>query len=230
MSKRIFFKSILSIIVLAFILQIETFNTITDDKLLISILGGLFVGLGLGITIRNGAVLDGSEILGVFINDRFGIEIGKVILGFNVILFGITAMILPIEVALYSILTFIITAQVTDTVIRGFENFIGVMIVSRADEELKIAILEQLGDGLTIYKGESGYGHKGEMKDMRIFHTIVNRIDIRKLNKIIESVDPHAFVVEYDVNNIKGGVLRKYLERNKRNLQKNVLGVNKVDK
>jgi uncharacterized membrane-anchored protein YitT (DUF2179 family) len=214
-SKRILVKSMISIVTLALFIQFENFNTVTDDKLLISIFGGLFVGAGIGIAIRNGSVLDGSEILGVFMNDRFGISIGKIILLFNVILFSITALVVSVEVALYSILTYIVTAKVTDLIIEGFEDFIGVMIVSKKYKEIKVSILENLGAGLTVYQGEKGYGSQGEVTNFEIIHTIINRIDIRKLNRIIDGIDPDAFIVEFDVNNIKGGVLRKYLDRKK---------------
>ena len=99
-SKRIILKSIISIIGLALFIHFENFEIITEDKFLISIFGGLFLGAGIGIAIRNGAVLDGSEILGIFINDRFGISIGKVILVFNIILFSITAFVISKEIAM----------------------------------------------------------------------------------------------------------------------------------
>ena len=99
-SKRIVIKSVLSIIGLALFIHFENFETITDDKLLISIFGGLFLGAGIGIAIRNGSVLDGSEILGVYLNDKFGISIGQIILFFNIILFSITAWVISTEVAL----------------------------------------------------------------------------------------------------------------------------------
>lgn len=212
LSKRIVIKSVISIIALAISVHLETFGTITNDKLLIAIFGGLFVGMGIGITIRNGAVLDGSEILGVFLNDRFGIDIGKVILIFNIVLFSITALLLSVEIALYGILTYIVTAKVTDFIIAGFEDFIGVMIVSRHHEQVKTAIIEELGVGMTIYQGESGYGNAGPTENIKIIHTIINRIDIRRVHRIINTVDSNAFIVEFDVNNIKGGVLRRYLD------------------
>lgn len=213
MARRILIKSIISILGLAISIHFETFEVITEDKLLISIFGGLFMGLGIGITIRNGAVLDGSEILGIYINDKFGISIGKVVLGFNIILFGITALIVSMEVAMYSILTFVITAKVIDYIIGGFEDFIGLTVVSPKNEEVKNAILQNLGAGMTIYKGQGGYGTHGEVKETAIIHTIINRIDIRKMYKIIDEVDPGAFIIEFDVNNIKGGVLRRYLNK-----------------
>lgn len=214
-SKRIVLKSIVSIIALALFIHFENFGIITEDKLLISIFGGLFLGGGIGIAIRNGSVLDGSEILGIFINDRFGISIGKVILFFNIILFTITAFVISKEIAMYSILTYIITAKITDLVIEGFEDFIGVSIVSKDFEKIKISILKDLGAGVTLYKGKKGFGSTGEIEDFDIIHTIINRIDIKKLYRLIEDIDDKAFIVEFDVNNIKGGVLRRYLTKKK---------------
>ncbi len=214
-SKRIVVKSIISIIGLAIFIQLENFQTITDDKLLISIFGGLFVGLGIGITIRNGSVMDGSEVLGVFLNDRLGISIGKVILVFNVILFGITALLFSVEVALYSILTFIVTAKVTDFMIEGFEDFIGLTIISKNQEEVQKQILQKVGAGMTIYKGEGGFGSNGHNNELKIIHTVINRIDLRKIHRVIEDIDPDAFIMEFDINNIKGGVLRRYLQKKK---------------
>lgn len=221
-SKRIILKSIISIIGLALFIHFENFEIITEDKFLISIFGGLFLGAGIGIAIRNGAVLDGSEILGIFINDRFGISIGKVILIFNIILFSITAFVISKEIAMYSILTYIVTAKVTDLVIEGFEDFIGITIVSTQYEKIKVAIINELGAGMTIYKGQKGFGSKGKTEDFDIIHTIINRIDIKKMYRIVTSIDKEAFIVEFDVNNVKGGVLRRYLDKKSKKLDKNL--------
>ena len=148
-------------------------------------------------------------------NDKFGLSIGKIVMLFNIILFGVTAFVESIEIALYSILTYIIAAKVTDTVIEGFEDFIGVTIVSQKNAVIKKAILEELGVGLTIYKGASGYGYKGKTQDFDIIHSIVNRIDIKKMYKIVEGIDENAFIVEFDVNTVKGGVLRHYIDKKK---------------
>lgn len=214
-SKRIVIKSIISILGVALFIHFENFQTITNDKLLISIFGGLLVGSGIGIAIRNGSVLDGSEILGIFLNDKFGISIGKIVMFFNIILFTVTAFVESIEIALYSILTYIIAAKVTDTVIEGFEDFIGVTIVSKKYNLIKLAILEELGVGLTVYKGSSGFGSNGVAEDFDIIHTIINRIDIKKMHRIIDEIDSEAFTIEFDVNNVKGGVLRHYLDKKK---------------
>ncbi|WP_225035449.1 YitT family protein [Winogradskyella sp. SM1960] len=214
-SKRIVIKSILSILGFASLIHFGDYGTITDDNLLISIFGGLCLGAGIGIAIRNGSVLDGSEILGIYLNDKFGLSIGKVILMFNIILFSITAMVVSLEIALYSILTYIVTAKVTDLTIEGFEDFIGVTIVSNDYAKIKNAIMMELGVGLTTYKGSKGFGSTGAQQDFDIIHTIINRIDIKKMHRIIEDIDENAFIVEFDVNNVKGGVLRHYLDKKK---------------
>lgn len=214
-SKRILIKSIISIALLSISIRLESFPLITEDKLLIAIFGGLFLGSGIGLAIRNGSVLDGSEILGLFVYDKFGITIGKTILLFNIVLFGITAVVISQEVAMYSILTYIITAKVIDLVIEGFEDFIGFTIISRNAEAVEEALTRKIGVGVTVYKGVSGYGTSGQQHETRIIHTIVNRIDIRKTYRLIEQIDRNAFIVEFDVNTVKGGVLRRYLNPDK---------------
>ncbi len=228
LSKRIVVKSTLSISLLALLISLESFNTITEDKLLIAIFGGLFLGLGIGLAIRNGAVLDGSEILGIFVFDRIGVSIGKTILFFNIILFSITAIFISMEIAMYSILTYLVTAKIIDFIIEGFEDFIGLMIVSKHSQAIEHAILHKVGVGMTIYKGESGYGNTGKQEENRIIHTVINRIEIRKINRVIDAVDPDAFIIEFDINNVKGGVLRKYLDRKKsRELNASVFDIEK---
>lgn len=214
LSRRIFTKSVLSIVTLAIIIHFENFGAITDDKLLIAIFGGLFLGAGIGLTIKNGAVLDGSEILGIFIHDRLGISIGKVVLIFNTILFAITAMALSIEVAMYSILTFIITAKVIDLMIEGFEDYVGLMIVSEKAKEIDEELIKVIGTGTTRYKTSGGYGKRGiQAAEKDVIHTVINRIDIRRTYNLIETLDSDAFIIEFDVNNIKGGIHTKYLSK-----------------
>lgn len=213
LSRRIFIKSVLAIVSLAVIIHFENFNAITDDKLLIAIFGGLFLGGGIGLTIKNGAVLDGSEILGIFIHEKLGISIGKVILFFNTILFGATAILLSIEVAMYSILTFIVTGKVIDLMIEGFEEYVGLMIVSKSVDDINENLITVLGVGTTLYQASGGFGKRGEQPKKEIIHTVINRIDIRRTYKLIESIDEHAFIIEFDVNNIKGGVYTKVLSK-----------------
>lgn len=212
---KIFLKSLISISALAIFIHFENFSSVTDDKLLIAIFGGLFLGAGIGLTIKNGAVLDGSEILGIYINNRFGISIGNVILFFNILLFASTALLISVEIAMYSILTFLVTAKVIDLIIEGFEDYIGLMIVSEETEKIEMGLTKEIGIGITIYKGEKGYGSTGAKTQSKIIHTVINRIDIRRTYNLIDNIDKKAFVIEFDVNHVKGGILKKYLSQKK---------------
>lgn len=218
LSRRIFIKSVLSILTLAIIIHFEEFTPITEDKLLIAIFGGLFLGAGIGLTIKNGAVLDGSEILGIFINERLGIGIGKVILVFNAILFAATALLLSLEIAMYSVLTFIVTAKIIDLMIEGFEDYVGLTIISPKNEAINTELIKTIGAGTTLYQGSGGFGKRGETLKQDIIHTVINRIDIRRTYNLIDKIDKNAFIIEFDVNKIKGGVYTKFLS--KKSLQK----------
>lgn len=222
-SKRVVYKSIISIIALAIIIHFENFTPITDDKLLIAIFGGLFLGSGIGFAIRNGTVLDGSEILGLYLNNKYGIGIGVVILHFNAILFIITGITVSMEVAMYSTLTFIVTTRIVDFIIKGFEDFLGLMIISNNCKELEMAILNEIGSGVTVYNFTRGYGSHGYRENGEIIHLIINRLDIRKTYNLIDRTDKKAFVVEFDVNNIKGGVMKKLLDNKQSTLNKDML-------
>ena len=218
MSKRIVWKSVFSILGLALFIYFENFESITEDKFLISVFGGLFLGAGIGLAIKNGAVLDGSEILGIFINDRFGISIGTIILFFNILLFAITALVLSVEVAMYSVLTYLVTAKTIDFMIEGFEDFTGLMIVTKKPDAIENTLIDRVGTGITVYKGVRGFGTSGSRTDYDIIHVVINRIDIKRTYKALHDVDDKAFIIEFDVNNVTGGLQKKYLKfRAKRN-------------
>ena len=211
LSHRVLIKSIFSIIGLSLALYFENFEPITDDKLIIATFGGLFLGVGIGLAIRNGAVLDGSEILGIYVHNRFGISIGSTILVFNLVLFGITAIILSPEIAMYSILTYIVTGKAIDFTIQGFENYVGIMIVSEKSVDIQLSLIDSMGHGITVYQGRKGYGKSGTNEHRQIIHIIVNRIQVHRIHRLVENIDRHAFVVEFDVNSVSGGKIRKYL-------------------
>jgi len=214
-SKRIVIRSLISVLILSLVIHFENFQPITDDKLLISIFGGLFLGAGIGIAIKNGSVLDGSEILGIFVNERTGVSIGLIIFWFNVVLFLLAGLLFSLEVAMYSVLTYIITAKTIDLILEGFEDYVGLMIVTSKSREMQRALLKNIGQGMTIYQGTKGYGSQGEKQNLEIIHTVVNRIDTKKVYRVLNLVDKDSFVIEFDVNKVSGGVLRKYLTRRK---------------
>jgi len=208
LSKSVFWKSLIAIILLSVLVHIDYNLVLTSDKLLIAVFGGLFLGLGIGLTIRAGAVLDGTEVMGILLARRFGFTIGSVILTFNIVLFSIAALIINIDTAMYSIITYIVTSKVTDFVIEGFDDYIGINIISKSNQEIKTVLTNQLGLGVTVYKGYGGYNSESEYM---VLSTVINRIDISKVYDIIDNYDNTAFCYEFDVNKIRGGVLKKYI-------------------
>ena len=212
-TKRILLKSIISIICLSLMIHFENFKSITDDKLIIAIFGGIFLGVGIGMAIRNGSVLDGSELLGLYFNKKYGFSIGSIILLFNIVLFCITAILISAEVAMYSILTYLVTGKAVDFTIQGFENYVGLMIISKNSGELQESFYQKIGQGTTIYQGVRGYGRSGISEPKEIIHVVANRIDVMRIKRMIEEIDPNAFVIEFDVNNVNGGKIRRYLSK-----------------
>lgn len=205
-------KSTLSIIVFAIVLYFIEVPLLTEDKLLIAIFGGIFLGAGIGFSVRSGAVIDGTEILAIYLGKKFRTTIGTVILIFNVVLFIIAAMVIDVEVALYSILTYLVASRTTDYIIHGIEEYIGVTIISAKSEEIREAITENMGYGLTIYQGKRGYKKMPHLTaEIDIIHTIITRLDLRRIHTLVEGIDPQAFMVEYNVNDTKGGVIKKKL-------------------
>lgn len=208
LDKSVFWNSLLAIALLSVLVHIDFAINLTSDKFLIAVFGGLFLGLGIGLSIRVGAVLDGTEIMGILLARRFGLTIGNVILTFNIILFTIAALLVDIDTALYSIVTYLVTSKVTDFVIEGFDDYIGINIISKQNSEIKEALISNLGLGVTVYKGYGGFNSDSEYL---VLSTVINRVDISRVYATISRYDKNAFCYEFDVNKIKGGVLKKYI-------------------
>lgn len=115
---------------------------------------------------------------------------------------------------MYSILTFLITAKVIDLMIEGFEDYVGLMIVSKKCGEVETGLINDIGVGITVYGGTKGYGQRGLQEHEEIIHTVINIIDINRTYRLVEQIDDKAFIIEFDVNNVKGGILKKYLSKN----------------
>ncbi|NEU09455.1 YitT family protein [Flavihumibacter sp. R14] len=203
------FKTALAIISLALVIYFIDFPVITNDKLLISIFGGFFLGSGIGLAIRGGAVIDGTEILAVYINRKSVLSMGDIILLINVFIFIFAAFILGIETALYSILTYLSASKTVDFIIQGIEEYTGVTIISNKSVAVKEMITEQLGRGVTIYKGEKGLGDQFKSKDIDIIFTVVTRLELSKLKNEVERIDHKAFMVMNPINDTKGGLIKK---------------------
>jgi len=203
-------KTALGIIGLAIALAFVTFPIVTNDKLLVSIFGGFFLGAGIGLSVRGGGVIDGTEVLAIFLSRRIGITIGDVILLFNIMIFSDAAYILNLETALYSVLTYLSASKTVDFIIEGIEEYTAVTIISPKHIEIRQMIVETMGRGVTIFKGRRGFGKTGEsMAETDIVYTVITRLEVSRLNSEIEKLDPNAFVVMSSVKDTKGGMIKK---------------------
>lgn len=203
-------KSILAIAGLALAVAVIEYPVVTSDKLLVAAFGGVFLGAGIGLAVRGGAVIDGTEVLAVYLGKKTGLTIGDVILVFNVIIFITAAYVLTVEAALYSMLTYISASKTVDFIIEGIEEYIGVTIISTHNEEIRRMIIERLGRGVTVYSGKRGYGKRGENPlASDITFTVITRLEIGKLKAEVEKIDPNAFVWMTNVVDARGGMIKK---------------------
>ena len=199
-------RSALAIGGLAVVLATVHFPDVTPDLLLTAIFGGFFIGAGIGLAVRGGAVLDGTEIAALLISKRSALlKVGDVILLFNIALFLTAMRLLGVEPALYSILTYIAAARTLDFVIYGLEEFTAITIVSSQSAAIRERITGELGRGVTVYKGYGGHtGH-----EQQILYCVVTRLEIGKVKAIVRSVDENAFVVSHALADAEGGVVKR---------------------
>ena len=203
-------KSIVAISLLALAVAIVPYPKVTDDKLLIAVFGGFFLGMGIGLTIRGGAVIDGTEILAIFLSRKRSMSVGDFIMVFNVIIFAVAAWLLSVTIALYAVLTYLAAAKTVDFILEGIEEFTGVTIISPRTEEIADLIKQKMGRGLTIYSGKKGYGKRGETAlATDIIFTVVTRLEISRLTTEVEKIDPNAFIVMQSIKDTRGGMVKK---------------------
>jgi len=204
-------KTFICVLLLGMCLLYVPYPIITSDKLLISIFGGFFLGIGIGLTMRAGCALDGVEILALFTIKRTSFTITEIILGINVLIFLIAAFQFGMETALYSILTYFTASKTVDYVIEGVEAFTGVTIISGESDIMKERLVNQLGRGITVYKGERGFlpGNFHQSSECDIIFTVVTRLEMRKLKNLVAETDPKAFVFASTIKEATGGILRR---------------------
>lgn len=202
-------KSIVAIAMLAIVVHYVEYPTITDDKLLIAVFGGFFLGLGIGMAMRGGAVIDGTEVLAIYLGRKLSLTIGDVLLLINIVIFSFGAYILSIEIALYAILTYLSAAKTVDFVVDGVEEYVGVTIISGEHEKIRVMLTEELRRACTIYAGKGGYGSQGDGYNKDIIYTIVTRLELAKLHTEIDKIDKKAFMIMGVVKDLKGGTIKR---------------------
>lgn len=202
-------RSIIAITFLAIVVHFVDYPTVTEDKLLIAVFGGFFLGLGIGMAMRGGSVIDGTEVLAIFLSRQLSITVGDVLLLINIVIFSFGAYILSIETALYAILTYMAAAKTVDFVVDGVEEYVGVTIISEKHAELQMMITEKLRRACTIYAGRGGFGTSGKSYEKDIIYTVVTRIELARLNTEIDKIDKDAFIIMGIVKDLRGGMIKK---------------------
>lgn len=209
--KRFALRTLISIILLGICLYILPEYAMTQDKLLISIFGGVFLGIGIGLIMRAGAALDGIEVLALYTLKRTSFTITEIILGINILIFAVAAFKFGIETSLYSILTYFAATSTINYVVEGLQAYTGVTIISSKSEEIKYQLVNNLGRGITVYKGERGFlpGKFEVSSDCDIIFTVVTRLEMRKLKNLVYDVDAKAFMFASTIKEASGGIIRR---------------------
>jgi len=209
--KRFAVKSILAILGLSVCLAFVKFPDVTPDKLLTAVFGGFFIGAGIGLAIRGGAVLDGTEIAALLVSrNSHLLKVGDVILILNIFIFLSATFFLGVETALYSILTYIAASKTIDFIIHGIEEYTALTIISQKNDEIRDAITGRLHRGVTAYRGGGGMGSRGETKDEQdILYCVVTRLEIGNIKRVVKEIDPTAFVTTHSLSEVDGGLIKK---------------------
>lgn len=209
-SKTFSIKSIIAISALAVVVAVVPYPIITSDKVLVAVFGGFFLGAGIGLSIRGGSVIDGTEVLAIFLSKKISLTVGDLILLFNIIIFSVAAYLLSVEVALYSILTYLSASKTVDFILEGIEEYTGVTIISNHSQQIMQMIEKKMGRGLTVYSGRKGYGRSGlSNQNIDIIFTVITRLEINRLTSEVNRLDPRAFIVMQSIKDTRGGMVKK---------------------
>jgi uncharacterized membrane-anchored protein YitT (DUF2179 family) len=209
--KKFAIRTLSAVVLLGISLWLIPSVQLTSDKLLISIFGGAFLGLGVGLVMRSGAALDGIEVLAIYTLRKTSFTMSEIILGLNIMIFATAAIYLSVETALYSVLTYFCATRTIDYIIEGIQAFTGVTIISGKNEEIKHELVHKFGRGITIYKGERGYlpDNFDQKIDCDIIFTVISRMEMRKLLNVVQNLDPNAFIIANTIREASGGILSR---------------------
>ncbi len=201
-------KSTVAIAGLSACLAFIKYPDVTPDKLLTAVFGGFFIGAGIGLAIRGGAVLDGTEIAALLISKSSHLlKVGDVILLLNIFIFSAAALFLGIESALYSMLTYFAASKTVDFLIHGVEEHTAVIIISERSEEIRHSIIRDLGRGVTVYKGRGGLSDA----EQDILFCVVTRLEIGRVKTAVHEIDHEAFIVVHSLADAEGGVVKRHV-------------------
>ncbi len=178
---------------------------LTNDLFLAAIFGGIIVGVGVGLIIRYGGSLDGTEIVAILMDKRTSFSVGEIIMFFNLFILTSAGLVFTWDKAMYSLVAYFVAFKVIDVVIEGLDESKAVLIVSDKPDEITETLMARLGRGVTILHGEGGYTK--ERKD--VLYCVITRLEMAKLKSIVDEIDEGAFVTFNDVHEVMGGRFKK---------------------
>ncbi|GAA0363088.1 YitT family protein [Bacillus horti] len=179
---------------------LEHLEAFTHQPILAAVFGGLLLGVGVGMVIRHGGSLDGTEILGIILTKRLPFSIGEFVMFLNVFIFTWAGFVFGWEQAMLSVMTYYIAYKVIDTVVQGLDETKAVLIVSDHFDELSSAIIHRLGRTVTMLSGKGGYKNM----EKEIIYVVVTRLEVTKLKSIIHDIDRHAFITIMNTQEAQG--------------------------
>ena len=182
------------------------FEPVTDDLFLATIIGAVILGTGVGLVIRTGGALDGSEIIAILVSKKRPVSVGQFVMIINVFIFILAALLVfSWETAMYSIITYYIAFKMIDIVVEGMEELKSVTIISDMPDEIADALIKELGRGITYIHGEGVYTNEPK----KIIYTIVSRIELSSLRSIAQEIDPKALIAIENVADVSGSNFKK---------------------
>jgi uncharacterized membrane-anchored protein YitT (DUF2179 family) len=204
-------QSVFSVFLLVLVLEFLEIPTVTDDKVLIAVFGGVMMGLGIGLIIRGGGLIDGFEVITTYFQKNSALSASEITMFLNSLIMLFAALFFGIEAAMYSILTYFTAIKMTDYVVEGFEEYTALTIISKEDEKVKELIVKEFGKAISVYKGERGYlpdtFHIHHPCD--IIMTVVTRLEVHRIKLAIQEIDPRAFFYVQTIKEVKGGVVKQ---------------------
>lgn len=205
MGKMFVLNVFYGVLMLAIFVNVFSPYKVTEVPLLATVFGGIILGTGVGIILRNDGALDGTEILSIRLAKKFGFSVGEIIMFFNVFIYTAAGFLYGWDSAMYSILTYFIAYRVIDIVLEGLNSSKSALIISQYSKEIGNAIIKELDISVTYQKGKGGYS--GQEKT--IIYCVINRLEIAKMKKLIREIDPEAFLVIQDVHEVEGVRVKK---------------------
>ena len=184
---------------------LEPIPVLTQDVLLAAVFGGIILGIGVGLIIRYGGSLDGTEIVAIIMDKRTGFSIGEIVMFFNVFILSSAGLFFGWDKAMYSLLAYFIAFKVIDVTVEGLDESKALMIVSDKPEQIAEMLMVRLGRGVTFLEGKGGY--TGDAKS--VLYSVVTRLEIAKLKAIVDEIDENAFITISDVHEVMGGRFKK---------------------